>query len=291
MLAHHLTVSSKMMFQPEIDSLIGRALAEDVGLRDVTTEAIVEPGRRARARIERKEPGVVYGLDVAAAVFHRLDPLVQWKPIEAEGEWRKEAPAVTVELAGDARALLTGERVALNFLQHLSGVATLTARCVYALRGTGVEVLDTRKTTPGLRLLEKRAVAAGGGTNHRLDLHDAVLVKDNHIEMAGGVREATRRALAGRPPGCPVEVECRTLADVEEALDAGAERLLLDNMAPADMRRAVEIAAGRATVEASGGVTLQSLPGVAGAGVQFISLGSLTHSAPALDFSMKLEAQ
>jgi nicotinate-nucleotide pyrophosphorylase (carboxylating) len=277
------------MMEPEIEDLIARALAEDIGLRDVTTEAIVEPGTRARARIEQKQPGVVYGFDVAKAVFRRLDQLVQLRLLLPEGEWRNELPAVVVELEGDARALLSAERVALNFLQHLSGIATMTARCVYALRGTDVTILDTRKTTPGLRSLEKRAVAAGGGRNHRMGLWDAVLVKENHVALAGGVGEATRRALERRPPDFPVEVECRTLADVEEALAAGAQRLLLDNMDAAELGRAVELTAGRAELEASGSITPETLKGIAGAGVQFISIGALTHSAPALDLSMTIE--
>jgi nicotinate-nucleotide pyrophosphorylase (carboxylating) len=278
------------MIDRAVEDLVGRALAEDVGLRDVTTEALVEPGRRARAHIVRKQPGVLYGLEVAGAVFRRLDALLQWRVVEKEGQWRKDAPASVVELEGDARALLTGERVALNFLGHLSGVATMTASCVYALRGTGVEVLDTRKTIPGLRALEKRAVEAGGGRNHRMGLDDMMLVKENHIALAGGVGPATRRALERRPPGCPVEVECRTPEEVDEAIRAGADRLLLDNMNPSDLRRAVEIAAGRAKLEASGGVTLGALQEIAAAGVQFISLGALTHSAPALDLSMTLDA-
>jgi nicotinate-nucleotide pyrophosphorylase (carboxylating) len=277
------------MLEPAIDELISSALREDVGPRDVTTEAVVEPGRKAIGRIEQKEPGVVYGYDVAGAVFHRLDPAAQWRPIEPEGAWRKEAPVVVAEIEGDARALLTGERVALNFLQHLSGIATLTARCVYDLRDTGVQLLDTRKTTPGLRLLEKRAVAAGGGRNHREGLYDAVLVKDNHIRLAGGVGEATRRAVAAGPPSGSVEVECRTLDDVEEALAAGADRLLLDNMSLEELRRAVALTGERAVLEASGGIRPGAVREVAGTGVQFISLGALTHSAPALDLSMKLE--
>jgi len=192
-------------------------------------------------------------------------------------------------LEGDARALLTGERVALNFLGHLSGVATATAECVYEVRGTGVEVLDTRKTIPGLRLLEKQAVARGGGRNHRMGLFDAILVKDNHIAMAGGVEEAVRRAVAGRPAGLPVEVECGSLTDVEAALRAGAERLLLDNMDPAQLREAAALAAGRAELEASGGITRQTLKTVAASGVQSVSIGFLTHSAPSLDLSMSLE--
>jgi nicotinate-nucleotide pyrophosphorylase (carboxylating) len=276
------------MFDSAVEDLISRAVTEDVGLGDLTTEAVVEPGRRASAQIERKQPGVLYGLEVAQAVFRRLDAVVQWRPLEPEGRWTEEAPATVVELEGNARALLSGERAALNFLQHLSGVATLTARCVYALRGTGVEVLDTRKTIPGLRLLEKRAVVAGGGRNHRMGLYDAMLVKDNHIALAGGVGEAVRRALARRPRDCPLAVECRTPAEVEEALAAGAEWLLLDNMEPAELRRSVEIASTRAKLEASGGITPESLREVASAGLQFVSVGALTHSAPALDLSMKL---
>jgi nicotinate-nucleotide pyrophosphorylase (carboxylating) len=271
--------------------LIGHALAEDVGLRDVTTEAVVRSGTRARARIDQKAPGVIYGLEVAQAVFRRLDPLVDWRAVRAEGEWLKAPPAVVAEIEGDARALLTGERVALNFLQRLSGIATATASCVYLLRGSGIEVLDTRKTTPGLRELEKRAVAAGGGRNHRMGLDDAVLVKDNHIALAGGIGEAVRRALERRPPGVEVEVEveCDSLDDVREALEAGATHLLLDNMAVDEMREARALAGDGIVLEASGGITPASLQGLAGAGLQFVSLGFLTHSAPSLDLSMSVE--
>jgi nicotinate-nucleotide pyrophosphorylase (carboxylating) len=269
--------------------LIERALAEDIGLGDVTTEALVPTGTRARAQIAQKAPGVVFGLAVAEAVFHRLDPLLSWQSRRPEGEWLEDPPATVAEIEGDARALLTGERVALNFLQHLSGVATATASCVYLLRGTGVEVLDTRKTTPGLRELEKQAVAAGGGRNHRLGLHDAMLVKDNHVALAGGIREAVRRALERGPPGMTVEVECDSLAEVREALDAGARHLLLDNMPVDEMRQARELAGEDVVLEASGGITPASLPGLAGAGLQFVSLGFLTHSAPALDLSISIE--
>jgi nicotinate-nucleotide pyrophosphorylase (carboxylating) len=281
-----------MTIDEETEDLVATALAEDVGVGDMTAEAVVESGRRARARIEQKQAGMLSGLDVGEAVFRRLDPQVQWRPATEEGRWRddNEVPATVVELEGEARALLTGERTALNFLGHLSGIATLTAICVRALAGTGVELLDTRKTTPGLRRLEKRAVAVGGGRNHRMGLFDAMLIKENHIALAGGVGEATRRALARRPPGCPVEVECQTLADVEEALSAGADWLLLDNMTPDGLRDAVEAVAGRAKLEASGGMRPESLKDFASTGVQFISLGALTHSAPVLDLSMKLEA-
>ena len=277
------------MPDPGIEDLITLALAEDVGAGDLTAEAVVEPGTRVRARIDQKAPGVLYGLDVAEAVFRRLDPGVSVERRRGEGKWLDDPPATVLELEGDARALLTGERTALNFLAHLSGIATATAAVVAQLRGTGVQVLDTRKTTPGLRALEKRAVAAGGGHNHRMGLHDAILVKDNHIAVAGGVGEATRRALARRPPSVAVEVECGTLADVEEALAAGAQRLLLDNMNPAQLRAAAQLVAGRAELEASGGITGAALKEVAGTGVELVSLGFLTHSAPALDLSMTIE--
>jgi nicotinate-nucleotide pyrophosphorylase (carboxylating) len=281
-----------MTIDQATEELVATALAEDVGVGDLTAEAVVESGRRARARIEQKQAGMLSGLDVAEAVFRRLDPQVQWRPATEEGRWRDDSavPATVVELEGEARALLTGERTALNFLGHLAGIATLTATCVNALEGTGVELLDTRKTTPGLRRLEKRAVAVGGGRNHRMGLFDAMLIKENHIALAGGVGEATRRALAQRPPDCPVEVECQTLEDVEEALSAGADWLLLDNMTPDGLRAAVEVVAGRAKLEASGGMRPESLKEFASTGVQFISLGALTHSAPVLDLSMKLEA-
>jgi nicotinate-nucleotide pyrophosphorylase (carboxylating) len=184
---------------------------------------------------------------------------------------------------------VTAERVALNFLGHLSGIATATAACVYELRGTGVKVLDTRKTTPTMRALEKQAVAAGGGHNHRMGLFDAILVKDNHIALAGGIEEAVRRAIARRPKGLPVEVECGSLADVEVALAAGAERLLLDNMGPEQLREAVTLVAGGAELEASGRITHQTLRSVGASGVQSVSLGFLTHSAPVLDLSMAVE--
>jgi nicotinate-nucleotide pyrophosphorylase (carboxylating) len=274
---------------PEVDDLVARALEEDVGTGDLTTQAVVEPGRRARALVVQKAPGVLFGLDVAEAVFRRLDPDVDAERLRAEGEWLAEPPADALALHGDAQALLTGERVALNFLGHLSGVATVTAACVREVRGTGLEVLDTRKTIPGLRRLEKEAVAAGGGRNHRIGLWDAILVKDNHIVLAGGVEEAVRRALANRPAGVPVEVECASLRDVEAALRAGADRLLLDNMDAAALADAAALVAGRAELEASGGITPGALREIAAAGVQSVSLGFLTHSAPALDLSMSVE--
>jgi nicotinate-nucleotide pyrophosphorylase (carboxylating) len=204
----------------------------------------------------------------------------------SEGMWRERGPVLSVD--GPARVLLTAERTALNFLGRLSGVATLTARCVRAVDGTGARILDTRKTTPGLRALEKAAVVAGGGLNHRVGLYDAILIKENHSTLAGGVGEAVRKA-AAYAPGLPLEVECRTLAEVDDALEAGAPRILLDNMSREELRAAVVHVAGRAELEASGGVTLETLREVAVTGVQFISVGALTHSPPALDLSLLLE--
>ena len=271
-----------------MDDLVERALAEDVGTGDVTTEATVPAGARARATITQKAPGVVYGLDVAEAVFRRLDPSCE---IERgpEGEWR-DAGALVLRVDGSARALLTAERTALNFLQRLSGVATVTASVVRAVRDAGgtATILDTRKTTPGLRALEKAAVLAGGGLNHRAGLYDMVLIKENHIAAAGGIAAAVRAARE-RAPDLPLEVEVRNSEEIDEALAAGAQRLLLDNMTPAELRAAVRLVAGRARLEASGGVTFETLKEIADTGVDWVSVGALTHSAPALDLSLLLE--
>jgi nicotinate-nucleotide pyrophosphorylase (carboxylating) len=269
-----------------VDDVVRRALQEDVGVGDVTTQATVPPGARARARITQKAPGVVFGLEAAEKAFAALDPDVRLERLCAEGDWRDGGPVLDVE--GSAAALLTAERTALNLLQRLSGVATLTARFVAAVDGTGARILDTRKTTPGLRALEKAAVAAGGGTNHRFGLFDAILIKENHAAMAGGVGEAVRKARAAAP-GVPLEVECGTLGEVLEALAAGAPRLLLDNMDPGTLRAAVERVGGRAETEASGGVSLETVREIAESGVDFVSVGALTHSAPALDLSLILE--
>ncbi len=265
--------------------VVARALAEDLGDGDVTTAATVPAGARARAVIRQKAPGVIYGLEVAEQVFRSLDPEVTFARAVDEGVWREDGEVLSVE--GHASALLSGERTALNFLQRLSGVATMAARAVRAIEGTHARILDTRKTTPGLRALEKAAVAAGGATNHRAGLYDAILIKENHAALAGGVGEAVRRART-HAPGLPLEVECRDLAEVDEALAAGARRLLLDNMRPAQLAAAVKHVAGRAELEASGGVTLQTLREVASTGVDFVSVGALTHSAPALDLSLLL---
>jgi nicotinate-nucleotide pyrophosphorylase (carboxylating) len=275
----------------DIDELIDRALAEDVGPGDATTEATVEEDARALARITQKEPGVISGIAVAAAVFQRLDPgaAVEW--LTGEGMWR-DAGSPVLEVEGSARALLTGERTALNFLGRLSGIATATASVVRAVEDAGgrAKILDTRKTTPGLRRLEKRAVADGGGVNHRAGLYDAILIKENHAAAAGGVGEAVRRARAARPD-LPLAVEVRDPKEIDEALRAGAPRLLLDNMTPEEIRAAVQQVAGRAELEASGGVDAETVLVYATIeGLHYVSMGALTHSAPGLDLSMALEA-
>jgi nicotinate-nucleotide pyrophosphorylase (carboxylating) len=269
-----------------VSGVVARALAEDLGDGDVTTAATVPEEARAVAVITQKAPGVVFGLDVAEQTFRELDPDLRVRRLGPEGEWREGGDVLAIE--GRARALLSAERTALNFLARLSGVATQSARYARAVEGTGARILDTRKTTPGLRSLEKAAVLAGGAGNHRAGLYDAILIKENHATMAGGVGESVRRARAAAPE-LPLEVECRSLAEVEEALTAGAPRILLDNMTPEQLREAVRAVAGRAALEASGGVTLETVREVAATGVDFVSVGALTHSAPALDLSLILE--
>src|SRR5881227_1227974 len=271
-----------------MQELIDRALREDLGDGDLTSLAVVPADALARARIEQKAEGVIAGLHAAESVFRRVDPELRWHPHVAEGEWRDKG--LVAEVAGTARSILAGERVALNFLGRLSGVATLTARFVRAVEGTGARVLDTRKTTPGLRTLEKQAVRAGGGANHRFGLWDAVLVKENHIAAAGGVGEATRLALAAASDGMRVEIECASVAEVDQALEAGAKLLLLDNFSNEELAQAVQRVDGRAELEASGGITLDNVRAVAETGVDYISVGALTHSAPALDLSLELES-
>ncbi len=276
------------MVEQTVRDLVARALGEDVGDGDVTTSATVPETARARALIIQKAPGVVFGLDAAEETFRTLSPAVSLQRLAPEGQWREGGEVLRI--TGSARALLTAERTALNFLARLSGVATMAARCVAAIEDIEPHpprILDTRKTTPGLRALEKAAVAAGGATNHRAGLYDAILIKENHATIAGGVGEAVRRARRGAP-GLPLEVECRTLDEVDEALRAGAPQILLDNMSPDQLREAVAHVGGRAELEASGGVTLATLRAVASTGVDFVSVGALTHSAPALDLSLIL---
>jgi nicotinate-nucleotide pyrophosphorylase (carboxylating) len=273
----------------DLDRLITRALEEDVGSGDITTRATVAPGTRARGVIAQKAPGVIYGLEAAERTFAALDPEVRTERLVAEGRWREDGgPVLSVE--GLADALLTAERTALNFLMHLSGVATMAARAARAVEGTGARVLDTRKTTPGLRALEKQAVAAGGAGNHRAGLYDAILIKENHIAAAGGIAAAVARARESSPgSAATLEVEVSTPGEIEEALAVGAPRLLLDNMDERALRAAVAQVAGRAELEASGGVTLRTLRSRAETGIEWISMGALTHSAPALDLSLILE--
>jgi nicotinate-nucleotide pyrophosphorylase (carboxylating) len=272
------------------DELIEAALAEDVGDGDATTAATVDEAARGRATITQKAPGVISGLDLAAAVFRHLDPSAELE-LGPEGVWR-EAGAVVLVVEGRARALLTAERTALNFLGRLSGIATLTARVVSSVRGAGgtAQLLDTRKTTPGLRRQEKAAVAHGGGVNHRAGLYDAILIKENHSALAGGVAAAVQRARAARPD-LPITVEVRDGAEIDAALAAGAPRLLLDNMTPAEVRDAVARIQGRAEIEVSGGVTPETILVYATIeGVDYVSMGALTHSAPVLDLSLSLES-
>jgi nicotinate-nucleotide pyrophosphorylase (carboxylating) len=270
-----------------VEELVAAALAEDVGGGDLTTLATVPETAQARGVFLAKQPLVVSGLDVASIVFRTVDARVILEAQAREGE-RRPAKSVLGRATGPARALLTGERVALNFLQRLSGVATVTRAFVDAVAGTNARIRDTRKTTPLLRGLQKRAVAAGGGVPHRSGLDTGILVKDNHVRLAGGVGEATRRARAAAS-GVAVEVEVESIGQIDEALRAGAEMLLLDNLTPDEVREAVARIAGRVPVEVSGGVTLETVRAYAEAGADYIAVGALTHSAPSCDISLEIE--
>lgn len=274
-----------------VTELIAAALMEDLGSGDVTAEATVPDGLEAEGRIIQKATGVIWGLDLVEAVFREVG-VDRFERIASEGEWHETVPLEILHICGSARSLLAGERVALNLLGHLSGIATLTARYVEAVAGTGVRILDTRKTTPGLRALEKAAVVAGGGVNHRFGLFDAILIKENHIAVAGGVGRAIA-ACRQRSPGLAIEVETETLTEVEEALAARPDRIMLDNMAPETLVRAVAMRDRNGPgieLEASGGMALADVAAVAATGVDFISIGALTHSAPQLDVSMLITA-
>jgi nicotinate-nucleotide pyrophosphorylase (carboxylating) len=268
--------------------LVRRALDEDVRDGDVTTEAIVPADVQARGTFLVKSEGVLAGLDVAFEVFRQLDkgPVGSFAVRVRDGEWCRPGTEVA-DVVAPARTLLVGERTALNFLQRMSGIATLARRFTEAANGR-IAILDTRKTTPTLRALEKYAVLAGGGANHRIGLFDAILIKDNHIALAGGVKAAIDRARAHRP-GMPIEIEAATLHDVDLALAEGVEMILLDNMSTAEISIAVARATGRAKTEISGGVTLERLPELAATGADFVSVGALTHSAPAIDISFEIE--
>lgn len=269
--------------------IVARALAEDLGGGDLTTAAVVPDGARAAARIEQRAPGVLSGLDAVAETFAQAGSGLQFEALAEEGVWRE--PGAVAAIEGDAAAILAGERVALNLLGRLSGVATLTAAYVRAVEGTGAKILHTRKTTPGLRELERRAVVHGGGVSHRSGLFDAVLVKENHVRLAGGVAEAARLAVAGRGHAAFVEVEVESIAELDAVLGTGIDRVLLDNMGLDDLHEAVRRASDSGVaLEASGGIALAKVAAVARTGVDFISVGALTHSAPALDVSLLLDS-
>jgi len=272
----------------ELRALIEGALKEDLGSGDLTTRLTVPEGQKARGTFFSKQALVVAGLPVAAEVFGVLEPSVAWKLMVEEGAEVGPSTRLAV-VSGTAAALLAGERVALNFLQRLSGIATLTRRLKVALAGLQADVLDTRKTTPGLRSLEKYAVRVGGGRNHRLRLDDGILIKNNHLRLAGGIRAAVENAQRRRPPGMRIEVEVANLAELDEALAAGADALLLDNMTPAEVRECVRRATGRVPLEVSGGISAANIRAYAETGVDAVSVGALTHSAPAADIHFLME--
>ena len=278
---------------PEIEALIDRALEEDLAGNDVTTRALIPPELTGRAVVMSREEGILAGVCVAAAVFRRVDPGLNVELLRRDGS-PLEPEAFVVEVSGAVASLLTAERTAVNFMQRLSGIATETGRYVREVEGHRARVLDTRKTTPGLRTLEKYAVAVGGGTNHRHNLGDGVLVKDNHIEalvrQGLGFGEIVRRAKANAPHSLRVEIEVETPEQARDALEAGADILLLDNMSSEEMRRVVNMCRGQALTEASGGVGLHNVKEIASTGVDMISVGALTHSSRALDFSLELVA-
>lgn len=277
----------------QVEQIIRNALAEDLASGDVTTEALVSPDLEGKASILVKRDGVLAGIDVAEEVFRQVDPSLHFKALVKDGaKVRKGDVVATVE--GKVASMLKAERTALNFLQHLSGIATETARYVDAVSGTKAIITDTRKTIPGLRLLEKYAVRAGGGRNHRLNLGDGVLIKDNHLaalrSCGVGLGEAVKKARKRTPRAMKVEVEVESVKQAREALSAGADIIMLDNMKLEDIRRVVELVQGRALLEASGGITLDNVRSVAEAGVDLISVGALTHSAKSLDISLEVES-
>ena len=274
------------MLSDEIETLISRALAEDIGSGDITTSCTVSPNAEGRGRIVAREPLVLAGSTVARQIFLTVEPSLDIILPLQDGNQAMVGEAL-LRVTGSLAAMLTAERTALNFLQRLSGIATLTRAFVDKVAGTSARILDTRKTTPGYRLLEKAAVRAGGGYNHRFGLYDGVLIKDNHIEAAGGITVAVERARAASPH-LPLEVEVKDLDELREALELGVDRIMLDNMSLDDTRSAVEIASGRVELEASGNVTLERVAVIAATGVDYISVGALTHSAPALDLSLEI---
>jgi nicotinate-nucleotide pyrophosphorylase (carboxylating) len=272
----------------QVDEIVRRALAEDIGDGDVTTTCTIAPDAWVSGRFLAKARGIIAGLGVVRVVFADLDPRVRLAPRVADGD-AVEAGTIVAEIRGPGRAVLSGERVALNFLQRMSGIATLTRRFVEAARGTRAVVLDTRKTAPGLRALDKWAVRLGGGRNHRMGLYDMALIKDNHIAAVGSITEAVARVRAGDARRRPIEVEVTTLGELAEALALGVDRIMLDNMSCEQMRAAVRLTAGRIPLEASGGVRLDTVGAIAETGVDLISAGAITHSIAALDISLDLD--
>ena len=280
-----------MLITPDVLNLIDSALAEDVGMGDPTTDILIDEKLSGRADITAREPGVLAGVEVAAAVFRRLDPSLEFETVTEDGS--SVAPGDRLAtVSGSVASMLKAERTALNFVQRLSGIATETRRYVEAVEGLDARIVDTRKTTPGLRKLEKYAVVMGGGQNHRRNLADGILIKDNHIEaleLQGlGIGDVVRRALSGAPHTIKVEIEVETIEQLEEVLDAGADLVLLDNMGVEQMAAAVKVAAGRAVLEASGGITLETVRAIAETGVDIISVGALTHSARALNLGLDM---
>ena len=276
------------MLDLNLNDLIERSLKEDVGTGDITTLSTIDAKKEITGRFIAKEDGILCGMDVVRAVFAFVDPTIRLTVNKEDGE-KVVKGDVIAEIAGLARSILTGERLALNLLQHMSGVATRTHEAVEKVAGTTARICDTRKTTPGLRVLEKYAVKCGGGSNHRFNLADGVLIKDNHIEAAGGITNAVNMARANIPHTLKIEVEVETFPQLEEALEAGADIIMLDNMSYDDMKKAVEIVGGRAITEASGNMGEKDLRLVAEAGVDLISIGALTHSVKALDISLKFK--
>lgn len=268
--------------------LVEQAITEDVGSGDLTTQMIFPRAFKARAVLMAKEELILAGIEIASMVFETLDPTLKFLQVAVDGEPVK-AGGLIARLEGDGRSILMGERVAINFLQRLSAIATLTAKYVAAVKGFKAGIVDTRKTTPGLRILEKYAVRMGGGHNHRFGLDHGILIKDNHVDLAGSLSQAVERAKKSAPHPLKIEVEARNLQEVQEALSSGADIILLDNMKPEEIKKAVEMIKGRALVEASGGITLSHVAEIAATRVDYISIGALTHSAPAVDICLNID--
>lgn len=281
------TALTDMIPEEAINFLIDQAFKEDIGSGDVTTDAIIDEHAQAEATWTAKDKGVIAGINVAGQVFERLDPDLQWMPEAEDGEYIATGTEI-VAMRGRGRAILTAERIALNITQRMSGIASKTRQFVEAIKGLDTQILDTRKTVPGLRLLDKYAVKAGGGQNHRIGLYDLAMIKDNHITAAGNISQAVRK-VRSRHPDMKIEVETTTLRQVKEALSVHADIIMLDNMSPGVMRKAVEMIGDQAKTEASGNITLQNVRKVAETGVDYISVGALTHSVEAFDISQNLQ--